>query len=42
MSHDRLREAPRWVRVFGLVATVLVVLFVIAHLAGGGFRHHLP
>ena len=32
---------PRWVRVFGLLALALVLLFVIKHLAGGGFRGHM-
>jgi hypothetical protein len=31
---------PRWVKVFGIVAVVLVLLFVALHLAGGGFRGH--
>jgi ABC-type transporter Mla subunit MlaD len=33
---------PRWVKIFALVALILLVLFVIVHLAGGGFRHHGP
>ncbi|MCA1580962.1 MAG: hypothetical protein LC796_06100 [Acidobacteria bacterium] len=33
---------PRWVYVFGLIAIVLVLLFVILHLTGGGFRGHMP
>jgi hypothetical protein len=32
--------APRWVKVFGIVALVLIVLFVILHLTGRGFRGH--
>jgi hypothetical protein len=28
------RGAPRWVKVFGAVAVVVVVLVVIAHLTG--------
>lgn len=32
---------PRWVKAFGLVALALVLLFVIKHLAGGGFRGHV-
>ena len=39
---DRPPGVPRWVRVFGAVAVVLVVLFVVLHLAGGGFRGHGP
>ena len=33
---------PRWVYVSGIVAVVLVLLFVGLHLAGGGFRGHAP
>jgi hypothetical protein len=29
---------PRWVVAFGIVAAILVLLFVGLHLAGGGFR----
>jgi hypothetical protein len=32
--------APRWVKILGFISVVLVVAFVAAHLAGGGFRHH--
>ena len=39
---DESPPAPRWVKVFGLIAVVLVVGFVILHLAGGGFRGHGP
>jgi hypothetical protein len=31
---------PRWVYVFGIIAIVVAVVFVILHLAGGGFRGH--
>ena len=31
---------PRWVKVLGLISVALVVVFVVLHLAGGGFRHH--
>lgn len=31
---------PRWVKVFGLVTIVVIVAFVILHLAGGGPRSH--
>ena len=34
--------APRWVKVFGIIALVLVLLFVVTHLAGGGLGSHLP
>jgi hypothetical protein len=33
---------PRWAYVFGLIAIVLVLLFVILHLTGGGLRGHSP
>ena len=33
---------PRWVKVFAIIVIVLVLLFVILHLAGGGFRGHTP
>lgn len=32
---------PRWVKAFGWVALALVILFVIKHVAGGGFRGHM-
>jgi len=31
---------PRWVKMFGLVAIILVIAFVIAHLARGGMHGH--
>lgn len=31
---------PRGVKVFGIIAIVLVLLFVILHLTGNGFRGH--
>ncbi|QDG87101.1 hypothetical protein [Pseudarthrobacter sp. NIBRBAC000502770] len=33
---------PRWVKVFGIIAIALVLLFVIIHLAGGGMGSHTP
>ena len=32
---------PRWVKILGVLTLALVVTFVIVHLAGGGFRHHV-
>lgn len=32
--------APRWVKVFGIIAIVLVALFIILHLTGRGFGGH--
>ena len=34
--------APRWVKVFGIIALVLALLFVILHLAFGGLMRHTP
>ena len=31
--------APRWVKVFGIIAIVLVLLFVVLHLSGHGMNH---
>lgn len=33
-------RTPRWVKVFGLIAIVMVVLFVILHLTGRGLGGH--
>lgn len=32
--------APRWVKVFGIIAIILVLLFVVLHLSGHGFGSH--
>jgi ABC-type transporter Mla subunit MlaD len=34
--------APRWVKVFGIVALALVLLFVFLHLNGSGLGAHTP
>jgi len=39
-SHEEGHKTPRWVKVSGALAVVLIVAFAILHLAGGGFRHH--
>ena len=31
---------PRWVKVLGAVALALTAVFLLVHLAGGGFHHH--
>lgn len=36
-----ITATPRWVKVFGMIALVVVVLFVILHLTGGGLGRHL-
>jgi hypothetical protein len=33
-------STPRWVSVFGIIVILLVLLFVIMHLTGGGLGHH--
>jgi len=33
---------PRWVKVVGAVLVVLLVIFVLQHLLGGGLGNHLP
>ena len=33
---------PRWVKVSGLVAIVVVLLIVVLHLLGGGLGGHTP
>ena len=35
-------STPRWVYVSGIIVIVLVLLFVILHLTGGGFGGHTP
>jgi len=32
--------APRWVKILGIITLALAVVFVVVHLAGGGFHHH--
>jgi hypothetical protein len=37
------REAtPRWVKIFGIIALVLVLLFIVLHLTGRGLGGHMP
>ena len=36
---------PRWVKVFGIIAIVLILLFIVLHLTGnslGGHGNHTP
>ncbi len=35
-------STPRWVKVLGIIAIVLIVLFVILHLTGNSPRGHTP
>jgi hypothetical protein len=47
-SHDAKQGVPRWVKVSGIVAVVLVVLLVVSRFIGGGhgvgphFMHFMP
>ena len=40
-SSDLDGPTPRWVKVFGIVAIIVIVAFVILHLAGGGPGRHM-
>jgi hypothetical protein len=42
VSADRATIAgvPRWVKVFGVISIVLIVLFILLHVGGDGFRGH--
>jgi hypothetical protein len=33
-------STPRWVKIFGIIALVFVLVIVIMHLTVGGFRGH--
>jgi hypothetical protein len=33
-------RTPLWVKVFGAIAILLVLLVISLHLTGGGFGHH--
>jgi hypothetical protein len=38
-------RTPRWVQVFGIIGVVMVLVFVLLHLAGlgpGAHMHHTP
>lgn len=35
-------STPRWVKVFGIVALILLLLLAVLHLTGGGFGDHAP
>ncbi|MGW0191693.1 hypothetical protein ACWDV7_39105 [Streptomyces sp. NPDC003362] len=39
---DEDHRAPRWVRISVGIAGLLVVVFVVVHLAGGGMVGHTP
>lgn len=35
----RIYEIPGWVKIFGIVAVIAVVIFAALHRAGGGMKH---
>lgn len=37
-AHDE--STPRWVKIFGIVALICIVIVVIVHVTGGGFHGH--
>lgn len=37
---DDSGDTPRWVKVFGIIGAVIVLLFVILHVAGRGLGGH--
>jgi len=40
MSTEPDAPTPRWVKVLGIVTVIVIVAFVILHLASGGPRGH--
>ncbi len=41
-SNGNDNNTPRWVKVSGIIFIILILLFVILHLAGGGMGGHTP
>jgi hypothetical protein len=41
-NRDSPPNTPGWVKVFGIIALVLLFVFVVLHLTGRGFRGHGP
>jgi len=41
-SHGSPPSTPLWVKVFGIIALALVLLFVVLHLTGRGLGGHMP
>ena len=39
---DDTSSRPRWVKVVGVIIVVLILVFVVMHLAGGGRVDHTP
>ena len=41
-ADEDMGKMPVWVKVFGIITIILVLLFVIVHLLGGGLHGHTP
>jgi hypothetical protein len=41
-DQKRAPPVPRWVKVFGLIFVLLIVLVAALHLGGGGLHHDMP
>jgi hypothetical protein len=41
-DHRSIATTPRWVKVFGIIAVVLVLLFAVLHLTVNGLSDHAP
>lgn len=39
-EHDPELATPRWVKVFGIVALVLILIFIILHITGNNLGGH--
>ena len=39
-AHDE--RMPRWVVVFVIIGVLIIITFLVVHLAGGGFHGHIP
>jgi hypothetical protein len=41
-ERESITSTPRWVKVFGIITLILILVFIILHLAGGGMGNHTP
>lgn len=41
-DHGRPPSMPRWVKVFGVILLILVLVVVILHLTGNNLGGHIP
>ena len=40
LDRESIMATPRWVKVFGIVAIIVALLFVLLHLTGGSVGGH--